>query len=239
MTQIFAYVTYNGGTLDDTAAELMVAAKRIDADAAVTAIVTGDGVDLESACTAAAAIYPEVWKIGNPQMADPNAEIVRKALINILPSQSIVLIPHEHVGMDLAPGLSIKMDAAYIPDVVEIDGVSGSELKAVRQEYSGMASTHVTCDVSSGAVITPRPGSFQAEEIVDKSAEIGDITALRKFIEVVEAEVGDVDITKSEVLVSIGRGIEDEDNIELAQELADAMGAVVSCSRNDFGKFAI
>jgi electron transfer flavoprotein alpha subunit len=47
----------------------------------------------------------------------------------------------------------------------------------------------------------------------------------------VEAEVGDVDITKSDVLVSVGRGIEDEDNIEIAEELAEAMGAVVSCSR--------
>ena len=40
-----------------------------------------------------------------------------------------------------------------------------------------------------------------------------------------------MDITKSEVLVSIGRGIEDEDNIEIAQELAEAMGADLSCSR--------
>jgi electron transfer flavoprotein alpha subunit len=50
-------------------------------------------------------------------------------------------------------------------------------------------------------------------------------------LEVVEAEVGDVDITKSEVLVSVGRGIEDEDNLEVAEELAEAMGADVSCSR--------
>lgn len=50
-------------------------------------------------------------------------------------------------------------------------------------------------------------------------------------MEVVQAEAGDVDITKADVLVSIGRGIEDEDNIELAHELAEAMGAVVSCSR--------
>jgi electron transfer flavoprotein alpha subunit len=238
MTQIFAYVTYNGATLDDTAAELLVAAKKIDAAAPVTAVLTGDGADLDSACTAAAALYPEVWKVANSEMATPNAEIVRKALVNILPKGSIVLIPHEHFGMDLGPGLSIKMDTAYIPDAIDIEGLSGSELKAVRQEYSGMASTHVTADISGGAVITPRPGSFQAEEtaaaggqIVDKSSEIGDISVLRKFLEVVEAEVGDVDITKSEVLVSIGRGIEDEDNIESAQELAEAMGADVSCSR--------
>jgi len=60
---------------------------------------------------------------------------------------------------------------------------------------------------------------------------VGDLSAKRQFIEIVEAEAGDVDITKSEVLVSIGRGIEDEENIELANELAEAMGADVSCSR--------
>ena len=40
-----------------------------------------------------------------------------------------------------------------------------------------------------------------------------------------------MDITKEDVLVSVGRGIEDQDNIEIAEELAEAMGAVVSCSR--------
>ena len=53
----------------------------------------------------------------------------------------------------------------------------------------------------------------------------------RRFLEIVEAEVGDVDITKSDVLVSVGRGIEDEDNLEMIFDLAKAMGADVSCSR--------
>ena len=43
--------------------------------------------------------------------------------------------------------------------------------------------------------------------------------------------MGDVDITKSDVLVSVGRGIEDEDNLEIIFDLAKAMGADVSCSR--------
>jgi electron transfer flavoprotein alpha subunit len=67
--------------------------------------------------------------------------------------------------------------------------------------------------------------------VVDKSGEIGDVSAKRKFIEVLEAEAGEVDITKSDVLVSVGRGIEDEDNLEIVFELAEAMGADVSCSR--------
>ena len=59
----------------------------------------------------------------------------------------------------------------------------------------------------------------------------GDLAAARRFLEVVQAEVGDVDITKEDVLVSVGRGIEDQDNIEIADELAETIGAVVSCSR--------
>jgi len=99
-------------------------------------------------------------------------------------------------------------------------------------------STHVAADIASGAVINIRPGVFQPDEgtsitgeVMDKSGDIGDLTIVRKFIEIVEAEVGDVDITKSEVLVSVGRGIEDEDNLEIAFDLAKAMGADVSCSR--------
>jgi electron transfer flavoprotein alpha subunit len=67
--------------------------------------------------------------------------------------------------------------------------------------------------------------------VIDKSSEVTDLAVGRRFLEIVAAEVGDVDITKEDVLVSVGRGIEDQDNIEIAEELAEAMGAVVSCSR--------
>ena len=93
----------------------------------------------------------------------------------------------------MAPGLSIRMNASYISDVVGIDGVDGNALKAVRQEYSGAVSTHNTCDMASGAVITIRPGCFAAEDnpsaggsVVDKSGDIGDTSSSKpKFIEIV------------------------------------------------------
>ncbi|MEE4136755.1 MAG: electron transfer flavoprotein subunit alpha/FixB family protein, partial [Desulforhopalus sp.] len=182
--------------------------------------------------------FAEVWKVDNAALAYPNAEAVRKALVNILPPGGIVLLPHDTFGMDLGPGLSIKMNAAFVADVVGIAGTDGATLKLVRQEYSGQVSTHVSCDVSAGAVLNIRPGVCKADaagaaggQVVDKSAAAGDLAVGRRFLEVVEAEVGDVDITKSDVLLSIGRGIEDEENIEIARELAAAMGADISCSR--------
>ena len=226
MAQIFAYILHKDGELDDTALELRAAAKKIDAGANPTAIVVGASDGLDDICAKTAAGYAEVWKVASDALAYPDAEITRKILVNILPADSIVLLAHEHFGMDLAPGLSVKLDSAFAADVVDIEGADGDTPKLVRQAYGGAVSAHVECDASAGAVLTMRPGVFAADEtaaggtVVDKSGEAGDTATVRKFIEIVEAEAGDVDITKSEVLVSVGRGVEVEDNIEIAFDLA-------------------
>ena len=238
MAQLFAYVTHKNGVADETAGELVAAAKKIDASASITAIVTGWGAELDAVCTALSASYSEIWKIANETLAYPNAELVRRALEKILPHDGILLVPHAHFGVDLSPGLSIKMNAAFVSDVVGIEGLAGTNLKLVRQEFGGQISAHVRCDISSGAVINLRPGAFKplesasvAGRVLDKSSQVGALTAHRRFLETVVAESGDVDISKQPVLVSIGRGIQEQANLAIAQELADAMGAALSCSR--------
>lgn len=239
--QVFAYIIHKNGIVDDTALEMITAAGKLNTDASVTAVIAGTGAELDGVCKDVKSSFAEVWKIDNEALAHINAEVIRPMLTRILPKEGIVLIPHEHFGMDLAPGLSVKLDAAYLPDAVDFEGIEDGKLKAVREEYGGQVSTHLLCDISQGAVITIRPGSFKADEsksangnIVDKTAEAmagGLAGGVRRFLEIVEAEVGDVDITKSDILVSVGRGIEDEDNLEMIFDLAKAMGADVSCSR--------
>jgi len=236
--QVFAYITHKEGVADDTALELVSAAHKIFPDAPVTAIVTGSGAHLDAVCNEMTASYNEVWKFDNEALAYPNAEAIRILLLNSLPQDAVLLVPHDTFGMDLSPGLAVKLDSAFISDAVDFEGRQGDTLKVVRQEYSGQVSTHVTSDISAGAVINVRPGVFQPDEsksaqgqVVDKSADAGDLAVGRQFLEIVEAEVGDVDITKEDILVSVGRGIEDQDNIEIAEDLAKAVGGVVSCSR--------
>jgi electron transfer flavoprotein alpha subunit len=236
--QVFAYIAHKNGVADDSALELVAAARQVFPDAAVTAIVTGAGSALDTVCNTLAASYTEVWKLDNEALAYPNAEITRKLLVALLPADAIVFMPHDTFGMDLGPGLAIKLNSVFVPDAVGFEGPAGTSLQVIRQEYGGAVSTHVQLDFGSGAVINVRPGAFQPDEsksaggqVVDKSGALGDLTAGRRYLETVAAEVGDVDITKEDVLVSIGRGIEDQENIEIAEELAKAMGAVVSCSR--------
>jgi electron transfer flavoprotein alpha subunit len=236
--RIFAYIAHKNGLAEDSAAELLAAAKQIDPSAKPTAVVVGSGAELEAVCNSLCRLYSEVWKLGSESLAYPNAELIRKALVKVVPQGSIVLVPHNHFGIDLAPGLSVKLNAAFVSDVMGIEGVDGTFLKVIRQEFGGQVSTHVRCDISSGAVVNLRPGAFKGVEgvpaggaVVDKSADVGALTAGRRYVETITAETGDVDITKEHVLVSIGRGIQEKDNVAIAEELAEAMGAVVSCSR--------
>ena len=236
--RIFAYIAHKNGVADDSAAELLAAAKKIDPGSKPTAVVVGSGSELDTVCNSLCGLYPEVWKLASESLVYPNAELIRKALVKVIPQGSLVLVPHNHFGIDLAPGLSVKLNAAFVSDVMGIDGVDGTFLKVVRQEFGGQVSTHVRCDISSGAVVNLRPGAFKAVEgapaagtVVDKSADVGVLAAGRRYLETITAETGDVDITKEPVLVSIGRGIQEKDNVAIAEELAAAMGAAVSCSR--------
>jgi electron transfer flavoprotein alpha subunit len=238
MPRIFVYIAHKNGAADDTASELAAAARKIDASASPTAILAGWGPDLDAACNSLPSAFSEIWKIATEALVYPNAELIRKALVKVLPPSSILLLAHDHFAIDLAPGLSIKLNSAFVSDAVEIEGAGDSTLKLVRQEFGGQVSAHVHCDISSGAVITIRPGAFHAAEsapirgaVVEKSIEVGVLTAGRRYLETIVPEAGDVDITKQGILVSVGRGIQEKDNVPIAEELAEVLGAAVSCSR--------
>ena len=156
--QIFAYITHKTGKADDSALELATAAGKIAPDASTTAIVTGSGTDLDAVCGEVAQAYREVWKFEHEALAYPNAEAIRKLLVDVLPQDAILLAPHDTFGMDLCPGLSIKLNSVFAADIVDFEGLEGNTLNVIRQEFSGQVSTHVTCDIANGAVLSVRPG---------------------------------------------------------------------------------
>ena len=81
-----------------------------------------------------------------------------------------------------------------------------------------------------GARAAEKGRSDQKPQIEDVQVTLPD-TLRVQFKKYLEPEAGDVDITKQDVLVSVGRGIQTQDNIALAEELAQALGGAVSGSR--------
>lgn len=149
---------------------------------------------------------------------------------------TIVLTPQSVNGMDYAPTVAMDVDASLVTDVIAFDGVENGSLSIVREMYGSKVETSV--EVSGDQfVATVREGEWDPiDEAGDASVEALDITFDESSFgsEVIgfeELAEGDVDISEADILVSIGRGIEEEENLDLIHDLADAIGGTVSASR--------
>lgn len=149
----------------------------------------------------------------------------------------LILIGHTAMGMDFAPSLSTKLNIPLCTDCIGIE-VENESFKLTRQIYGGKVNASVTFNKKPPFMITVRQGAFPVKEEPLISGEIQTLASplkeealTRRFIQYVEASVGEVDITQADILVSVGRGIKEAQNIPLVKELADSLGGTLSCSR--------
>ncbi|WP_199712270.1 MULTISPECIES: electron transfer flavoprotein subunit alpha/FixB family protein [unclassified Halorubrum] len=143
-----------------------------------------------------------------------------------------VVLPNSVNGLDYAPALAEDLGVPVVTDAVGIDYDDG--LTVTREMYGSKVET--TVDVAGDRfVITVRGGEWPpAEGVGDATVEAADVDIPESGARVTgfeEVGGGDVDIADADVLVSVGRGIEEEENLELVEELADALGATLSASR--------
>ncbi len=148
----------------------------------------------------------------------------------------LVLLGDTTIGADAASGLSARLGLPLVGYCVRIDA-SGGGFKYTSQVCGGKLLAQG--DLPDGTVlVTLVPGAFKAEQ--GKSATPPEVASMAapamgslrvKLIHYLEPEGEDVDISKENLLVTVGRGVQNQDNLEMAQELADALGAVVAGSR--------
>jgi len=139
--------------------------------------------------------------------------------------------------MDIAPALAVQLKMPLATDCIGID-VTGETFAIIRQLYGGKVNSAVSFLKSGPYMITVRTGAFPVVEkepfpgeIVSVPSPLTDEGLAKRFLQYVEAAVGEVDITQADVLVSVGRGIKEAENIPLVKELADMLGGALSCSR--------
>ncbi len=147
----------------------------------------------------------------------------------------MVLVPNSVNGLDYGPAVATRLDRTLVSDAIDAS-FDGETLRAIRQTYGSKVETEVETEADR-VVVTIRGGEWPGvsdsgdPEIREFDAGI-DESAVRSTVRgFEEIGAGDVDIADADVLVSVGRGIEDEENVELIEELADALGATLSASR--------
>lgn len=149
----------------------------------------------------------------------------------------LTLAGHTSWGLDYAPALSIRTGYPLATDVSNILLEEERPL-VIRQIYSGKVFSKVSFKPSQGYLVTIRPGSFQPDLTTERNGEIVKTEIpqdtgepRRNFKAFEDTAAGDVDITQADLLVSVGRGVGEPDNIPAVQELADLLGGTLSCSR--------
>jgi len=223
------------GKLSDITFEMAGKAKELAAafGGKAVAVVLGSGVgSLAELIGADSVLY-----VDDPMLADFNPEAYGRVLTALIKERAprLVMIGNTSMGMDLAAGLSVT---AGLPLIAYVNGLAAEDgmLVATSQIYGGKIQAEAAPD-GEACIVSCLAGAFPAdmgrgsEEVEQIPCPIP-LDQLRvKFVKLIEPEGGDVDITQQSILVSIGRGIGGPENIELAQELADALGAAVSASR--------
>lgn len=232
---ILVLADHLGGQLSDATLELVGKAKELAGATGGQAVVALLGApDLAGQITGADAVLT----MDHPALADYTPEAWEKALLHVVNERQprLVLIANTTIGMDLGAGLSAVWGAPLVAYAVRLEA-EGSDIVATAQVYGGKLLAEVAIS-GDRAICTVVAGSFPVAEAsggspaVDSVAPPSGLDDLKtSFLTMVEPEGGDVDITAAEILVSVGRGIGSQDNLEEVQELADTLGAPLSASR--------
>lgn len=235
--EIITLVEHRKGEIRDITLEMLGLAGGLAGDigGGVTAVLLGQGMD--AMVERLVAYADQVLVVDDASFGQFTPDTYRSALAKILRERRprVTLIGHTSYGMDLAPGLATELELPLITDVTDLK-IEENAAIAVRPVYGGKAKERVRARGDS-AVVTVESGAFPAAEgtrrgeVVRLSGTRVEEMGRRRFVEFVEAPPADVDITQSDIVVSVGRGIGDPDNIPMVERLATTLGGVLACSR--------
>lgn len=230
---IFVIIEHLRGQVSDTSFVSLAGARQLSKclGGNVTAVILGHNAQGLASNLAA----DNVLAIDHALLAEFTSDAYLLALAGLIQEHAprVVLFGHSSIGMDVVGGLSAKLDLPVVSSLLRFtdDG------KFVSQICGGKIMAEGDLPAPT-ALITMIPGGYKAEQGQSlqappvKSLPAPSLDGLRVAVkQYIEPDTSDVDISKEAMLVSVGRGIQNKDNIELANELAAALNCAVSASR--------
>ena len=225
-------------------------AKDLDTD--VTAVLIGSDV---KGLVDVLAEYgaDKVIVVDDPELKEYRTEPYAHALASVINEfkPDVMLVGATAIGRDLGPRVSARVHTGLTADCTQLDigdfpmvAIPGKEQKhnqllMTRPAFGGNTIATIACPEFRPQMATVRPGVMQkAERVAGAKAEVIEFnpgfTPDNKYVEILEVfkAVSDVaDIMDAKILVSGGRGVGSPENFKLLEDLADALGGTVSCSR--------
>lgn len=199
-----------------------------DAIATLTAQLAGEGV-------------ATVWSVGHPLLEHYTADGFVAALQQLIAEAKpgFVVFPHTYQVRDYAPALATRVGEVLVSDVVSMSVTDGAAT-FTRQWMGGKLNAQYRHVGSGPCFVSVQAGSFRADA-TDAAAAAGEVKQFAPQIDAAQIRTrpGEpfreaartVDLGSAQVIVSVGRGIGEQDNLKIVEELAGALGAELAASR--------
>jgi len=239
MKELFVLAEHRRGELRDVTFEMLTKGRELSQKINVdlTAVLLGHNVKEFAKSLADQA--KRVLIVDDARLENFNAEAYQRVLSHLISERKppLTLIGHTAYGVDLAPSLAAELNVPLATDCIDVN-LEEEKLVVVRQVYGGKVNVKASLRTSESYLVTLRPGTFEAQQVEPLGGETIEVPSplkedipYKRFIEYFEPPAGEVDIAAADVLVAIGRGIRDAENMPIVEKLAKALGGVVACSR--------
>jgi electron transfer flavoprotein alpha subunit len=236
---ILIFIEHKLGTLNKTSLEAIAAGQKLAAETSqsITPVVLGSG-NQSLAQDIAGYDAAKVVYVDSPQLADYTPDAYAAAVEHVVRTvdPQYVVMSHTYLVRDFAPKLAARFGKGLISDCIRMN-VDAGKVTFTRRIFLGKLDADVVSDAEAPLFVTFQSGAFRPDEAVKGSGATieempVDVSEPRMkpeppFQEVKQA----VDLSKADVIVAVGRGIKNKDNIALAEKLAEVLGGDLAASR--------
>lgn len=221
------------GAVREATLELVALARKLGGE--VSSLVIGSGASAAADALAkkggGKVLLADDASVAN-YTVDAYAQVIRKAIDTVKPE--LVLLSNTPSGWDVAGKLAAQLDAGIVSDVFDIKE-EGGDLVFVRRMFNAKFDARLRV-AGSPKIATVQPGACAAYEGSDaggvEALDVSGISSRTKFVEVRTAAAGGHDLTKAEIIVSGGRGLQKPENFDaVLKPLVEALGAQLGASR--------
>ena len=237
---VLVFIEQRGGVLNRLSLETVTAGRQVSEklNTPVEAVVIGAKAG-EIASQIAPYGLSKVYSAEHALIADYTADGFAAAAEQIVKKlePDVVLFPHTYQVRDFAPKLAARFGKALISDVVSLHGEGGS-LTLVRQLFQGKLNADIKINGQKPVFASMQAGAFRAAESGGTQAPVEPIeiavneNQIRSKPEQPFREAQrSVDLSNADLIVSVGRGIREKENLSLVENLAGALGAELAASR--------
>jgi len=229
MGDVLVITEHMQGEFQDITFEMLGKAKELANGGRCSALVYGAMKNKAAELGAA----DRVVSVGAGDDFNPEAYAAAAKAVVQSESPSLVLVGSTSMGMDIGPVVGTALNLPVVAYCSEIESEGGG-YALTSQMYGGKMNTTTQAATAVALVLA---GAFSADAgrgdgspaVEEVAGEFG--SGRVQFQQLIEPEAADVDITQSDFLVGVGRGIGSKDDIEVAQELAATLNADIACSR--------